>query len=47
MKNLLLIPGLILTAVLLLALCAYEFCASLVRTVIFGQSAGEQELDLR
>ncbi len=43
MKNLILIPGLIVTAVLLLALCAYEFCASLVRTVVLGQSADEQE----
>ena len=46
MKSLALIPGLIITAVLLGAIAAYEFGASLFRTLLLGESAEEQEGEL-
>ena len=47
MKSLPLIPGLLITALILAALCVYEFGASLVRTAILGRSAEDQEQDLK
>ena len=43
MKSLALIPGLIVTGILLVVIAAYEFAAALFRTAVLGQSADEQE----